>query len=165
VGRKLSLPLTNASATPAEVPSIDGMRARLGGRQTGNASGSISPGAIVRVPSAGDGERVGVLLVDDAGSLDVYLARGVVKRTVASAVHAFEGDPPSDLSRIAEQARVFASLAEGQPVHVDDPERGGIEARLREKCRFGALVETLEGKVLGVGFRRLWPRSRGGAAS
>jgi hypothetical protein len=141
------------------------MRARLGGRQTGQASGSIAPGAIVRVPNAGDGERVGVLLVDDAGSLDVYLARGVVKRTIAEAVHTFEGDPPTDLTRIAEQARVFASLAEGQPVHVDDPEQGGIEAQLREKCRFGALVETSQGKVLGVGFRRLWPRSRGGAAS
>jgi hypothetical protein len=55
---------------------------------------------------------------------------------------------------VAKDARAFAELTEGQRVlfHQDGSVRRGV---LVEKCRFGALIETDSGAVVGVAFRRV----------
>jgi hypothetical protein len=54
------------------------------------------------------------------------------------------------LSEIAEDARAFAALAEGQNVMFDE----SIHGRLVEKCRWGGLVARDDGRIFAVGFRR-----------
>jgi hypothetical protein len=158
VSRKLALPIAKPSVGPS-MPTIDGMRERLGGRLVGKPSSAIVPGSVVAIAKHDDAAQIGVLLADDSGAVDVYLSRGLVKRTTASAIRSFHGEIAPDLSRVAEQARVFAALSEGQLVHVEQGPGESVEATLLEKCRYGALVAAPSGKVLGVGFRRLWPRS------
>jgi hypothetical protein len=60
--------------------------------------------------------------------------------------------------RIAESARVFEALVEGQQVRFMT-ENHIYEGILVEKCRFGALVERSDGKIIGLGFQRVWPVS------
>lgn len=157
MGRKLSLPVTQRFADSTTPPTIDGMRARLGGRLQGRPGGSFPPGTAVTVGNDAGSGRVGILLVDDGGAVDVYLERGLVKRTAPAMVARYGGDVPEALAAVAEQARVFGSLAEGQRVHVEQGDTSGVAGVLREKCRYGGLVECDTGKMLGVGFRKLWP--------
>ena len=152
--RKVFLPLTQAMADAVTPPTVDAMRKRLGGRVTAPEADAAS-GCLVTV--AGGTPRVGVLLGGNDSRCDVFLERGMVKRTSRSAISPFLGVAPPELARVAEQASVFARLFEGQAVHVERNDGAGVRGILREKCRFGALVETGNGALLGVGFQRLWP--------
>ena len=78
----------------------------------------------------------------------------------------FTGAAPEELRRVATDARLFASLREGQQVRYVDPLDGMTTGTLVEKCRYGALV-LREGDetVLGVGFSRVWPLAAGGEES
>jgi hypothetical protein len=158
MGRKVYLPLTQGFASSVEgAPTVDSMRVRLGGRIEEAPPPSLLAGSIVVVLTQKGGERLGVLLAGDEALCHVYLERGIVKRTRTDHVRAHEGDMPADLAGIARQVRLFAMLQEGQDVVVDRspaPTQSGV---LREKCRYGALVELPEGKLLGVGFAKLWP--------
>lgn len=148
MSRRLFLPV--AAGDPNASPRVDAVRKRLGGRA------STEPGAGDLVELAGEpgAARVGVVLFVSGDDLDVWLDGGVVRRTRRSkTVQAKAADDA--LLSIAEAARIFAALAEGQRVFYQHA--GGIgEGALIEKCRFGALVERGDGAVLGVGFRRLW---------
>ncbi len=158
MGRKVYLPLTQGFASSLEgAPTVDSMRVRLGGRVDGASASPFLAGSVVIVPTAAGKDRLGVLLSGDDALCHVYLERGIVKRTRTTHVRAHAGEAPTDLAGIARQVRLFAGLQEGQEVVVDrspGPTQSGV---LREKCRYGALVELAEGKLLGVGFAKLWP--------
>jgi hypothetical protein len=152
--RRLFLPL----ATPSTPPTVDVVRKRLGGR----ASTEAGAGELV---SLRDG-RTGVVLFVRADLLDVWLQGDVVRRVRRADTRPADEAVARDLHAVARDARVFASLREGQRVGFQH--EGGLgEGALVEKCRFGGLVERGDGKVVGVGFRRLalLPDPSGGAPS
>ena len=149
MARRLFLPL--AAGDPDASPTVDTVRKRLGGR----ASTEPGAGDLVAVASEQGAARRGVVLFVQGDEIDVWLEGGVVRRTRRSKT-AEAAEAAGDLASIARAARIFAALAEGQRVRYQH-EAGVGEGALVEKCRFGALVERGDGRVLGVGFRRLWP--------
>jgi hypothetical protein len=166
VARKLSLPVSPPSPDDASGPTVEKMRARLGGRVPSNAPvGSLPPGALVTLTTAKGSPRVGVLLSDDGRGVDVYLERGIVKRTRTDSVTPFIGEATEEQALVAAHARLFAGLRDGDRVVVEEPEGRSTAGRIREKCRFGALVEVDGGRNLAVGFRRLWPTAKEAAPS
>jgi hypothetical protein len=155
--RRLSLPLTsNLELRP---PSPDQMRERLGGRLSAS---SPRAGKLVSLLSSGGLPQVGVLLSDAEDGCDVLFERGLVKRTASDAISPHEGEASEELVALASQARVFAGLGEGSQVLVEQEGERTVGV-LVEKCRWGALVELEDRKLLGVGFRRLWPAPSGEA--
>jgi len=152
--KKVFLPLTQAVADTIAPPTVAAMRKRLGGRVTQQVGSEL--GSIVTM-TGGAAPRVGVILASSGARCDVFLERGLVKRTSRTTLSAYEGSLPVELTRVAEQATVFGQLFEGQSVHVERRDGAGVRGILREKCRYGALVETATGTLLGVGFQRLWP--------
>jgi hypothetical protein len=169
--RKIFLPLTQQLSNSIDKPNAIAMRKRLGGRISSDAaiarsSGPIVLGAFVSIQSAVDSpvsepeitKRVGVLLAITGQSVDVYLERGIVKRTAVEAVSAHEGEGPADLVAVAESVMVFARLHEGQRVEVERSPSDIPCATLVEKCRYGAIVELEDRSLLGVGFRKIWPK-------
>ena len=139
-------------------PTVEAIRKRLGGR----VSSGPSIGHVVALEPDRGVERIGVVIFARGDEVDVWTGGGialpgVVRRTRRSKTSAFHGLVPKPLLRIADDARVFAELAEGNEV-VYQPRDGDIERGiLIEKCRYGALVLRDDGTVVGVGFRRLWP--------
>lgn len=142
------LPLSDPHPLPTRV---DAVRKRLGGRSTSQ----LGAGRIVSVPTEGGGERAGVVLHVEGDALHVWVAEGIVRRAKEAEVRATEAPALEDL---ANDARVFATLHEGERVRYQDGEGSLAEATLAEKCRFGALLLRDDGKIFGVGFRRIWPR-------
>jgi hypothetical protein len=149
--RKLFLPL----ATPvSRLPTVDVVRKRLGGR----ASTEPGAGEVVALRDA----SAGVVLFVRGEQLDVWVDGGVVRRVRRADIRPVGDGAPGDLLSVAKDARTFAELREGQRVGFQHD--GGLgEGALVEKCRFGGLVERVDGTVVGVGFRRLTalPRSPG----
>ena len=133
------------------------MRERLGGRLR---SRPPRAGKLVSLVSSGGPPQVGLLLSDGDDGCDVLFERGLVKRTVADALELHHGTASVELMELASQARVFASLSEGATVLVEQQGERTVGV-LVEKCRWGGLVELENRKLLGVGFRRLWPPPRG----
>jgi hypothetical protein len=164
MSRKVFLPLTRRLNDTLDVPTVDAMRKRLGGRTSTSDVSTLPAGSVVTVTTGAGTERLGVLVASDAVTAHVYLERGIVKRTRAADVAGYGGDAPTDLAAIARQVRVFATLVEGQDVHVEREVGRTQPGILREKCRYGALVELEDGRVLGVGFGKLWPASAPGPA-
>ena len=166
MARKGYLPLTQGFADSLDgPPTVDSMRARLGGRAEEPSAGPHHAGSLVTLITPTGAERVGVLLCAEGEVSHVYLERGIVKRTQTELIRPFDGEAPADLAHIVRQARIFASLSEGQEVHVErgpDRTQSGV---LREKCRYGGLVELPEGKLLGVGFGKLWPAATPGSVA
>jgi hypothetical protein len=157
MGRKVFLPMTQRLTDALATPTVDAMRTRLGGRISAETSSPLLAGAVVSLATAGGKERIGVVVASDEHTTHVYLERGIVKRTRAGSVSPHGGETPADLIEIARQARIFASLVEGQEVLVEREDKTTQTGILRERCRYGALVEIEGGKVLGVGFAKLWP--------
>jgi len=160
--RKVFLPLSQRLADTLETPTVDAMRTRLGGRIAVAPPASLLPGSVVVLPTASGTERLGVMVACDERTAHVYLERGIVKRTSTDSITPFSGDVPADLAIIARQVRIFASLVEGQDVLVEREDKGTQPGILREKCRYGALVEVEGSKMLGVGFGKLWPSAGAG---
>ena len=58
--------------------------------------------------------------------------------------------------RVAAEMRLFAALVDGDRVRWQ--RTGGVaEGCIVEKCRYGAILVTRDGRLIAVGFRRLWP--------
>lgn len=157
MGRKVFLPMTQRLTDALATPTVDAMRTRLGGRITEETRSPLLAGSLVTLATPRGSERVGVIVASDEHTAHVYLERGIVKRTSTGSVSLHGGETPADLIPIARQARIFASLLEGQEVLVEREDKTTQTGVLREKCRYGALVEIEGGKVLGVGFAKLWP--------
>lgn len=145
-------------------PTVDAMRARLGGRARGGPS-AFRAGAIVQVATAGGGAREGVVLCADALAVDVLFERGVVKRAAPSGVSLCVAPAARALLDVAAQAELFGGLREGDAVEVLRGEGPPTRGVLREKCRYGGLVALDPQTLLGVGFQRLRPTAVSAASA
>lgn len=156
MGKRLFLPLTSG---PAERPTVDAVRRRLGGR----ASTEAGAGEVVSFHDERGLCRLGVVVFVRGEDLDVWAQGDVVRRLRRPAAEPADGVVPPELLEVSTEARLFAALEEGQRVRYAPPEGARAPSRpmgegvLVEKCRFGGLIERGDGAVLGVGFRRLWP--------
>jgi hypothetical protein len=178
VGKKINLPLLPDAwsgrareaadkARSSKKPSLDDARDRLGGRTTDEAPAppGINVGRVVKV-FANDGEgHVAVVVFANAEEVHILVDGKRLRRVPPGAVHSYEGETPSSLTKIAADAHVFSHLSEGQPVRYADDSGGLRPGKLVEKCRYGALVVREDGAVVAVGFRKLWPAAVAGAAS
>ncbi len=151
MGRKLALPVLLPG--PA-APSVDRIRKQLGGR----ASTEPGTGNVVTFLTDGGVHQTGVVVFVRGDELDVYVSDNLVRRIRRSAAKSTDAALEPSFRRIAESARVFEGLVEGQQVRFMTQEHM-YEGVLVEKCRFGALVERGDGKIIGLGFQRVWPAS------
>ena len=94
---------------------------------------------------------------------DVWFDDGVARRVRATVMTSYDGTAPPCLVQIVAEARIFGALAEGDRVRWD---RAGqlFDGSIVEKCRYGAIVLSGDGRLVAVGFRRLWPASPRGNA-
>jgi hypothetical protein len=131
---------------------VDSLRKRLGGR----ASSEPGAGEGVTLLTESGLHKTGVVLFVRGDDLEVWVDHNLVRTTQRASTAPLDAPLPRDLAAVAADARAFASLAEGQRIHYLDDDRIG-EGVIVEKCRFGAVVERKDGKLVGLGFRRLWP--------
>jgi hypothetical protein len=150
--RRINLPLL-PSLDASQRPTLERARKQLGG--AGETTGFA--GTVVRVPNRDDTWSVGVALYASADEVDVWLDGSRVRRARADEVHALPRDHDPALHAVIADVQVFASLHRGDAVRWQEGDGRTEEGTLIEKCRYGALVATPEGRVLAVGFRRLWP--------
>jgi hypothetical protein len=137
-----------------ERPSIEAARRRLGGRA--NVPSHRAPGSLVQVRLLGAERTKGVLLWSSERHCDVWFEDGVARRARIHAITPSVGPTPAALLCVAGEIRLFASLAEGESVRW---QRGAevAEGCIVEKCRYGAIIVSRDGRVVAVGFRKLWP--------
>ena len=125
MARKLSLPTLGPATDIFAPPTVDAVRARLGGRAspgprppesgespTGGARSSERIGEVVRL-GAGEPLRLGVLLADEGEVVDVLVERGTVRRTSRHEVSPWIGEASAELADAAAAARAFGALSEG----------------------------------------------------
>ena len=181
MGKKINLPLLPDAWTgrnreqaqkprgevKAKKPSLDDARNRLGGRTTHEepAPPGIAPGRVVRVFANDGAEHVAVVVFANAEEVHLLIDGTKLRRVPPKAVHTYEGEAPSSVSKIAADAHVFSRLAEGEKVRYADDSGGLLAGKLVEKCRYGALVADDAGSVFAVGFRRVWPLSKRGSGN
>ena len=134
-------------------PSVDATRRRLGGR----AATGPGAGDLVLVTTALGLLKQGVVLFADGDRLDVWIAQDTVLCTTRERTAPLRSISAGELGAVAADARVFASLREGQRVQYLHAQADLADATLVEKCRYGALLLRDDGTVVGVGFRRVWP--------
>jgi hypothetical protein len=146
----LRLPLIETIEAQLRKPTIDAMRARLGGRE----SSPPDAGKTVSWVSPDGQTRTGVILAGSNDERFMWTTDGVVRRAERRDLREMDSYIPADLVVAASEIRAFASLAEGDSVLVDEASHQ-VEMLLIEKCRFGALVAREDGSVLGVGFRKV----------
>jgi hypothetical protein len=96
-----------------------------------------------------------VIIFVRGDELDVYVSDNLVRRIRRAVAKSTDAALAPALVRIAESARVFERLVEGQRVSFASDD-GSHEGILVEKCRFGALVERIDGTIIGLGFQRVW---------
>ena len=172
--RKRSLPLLDVLAEePVDArPSLETARRRMGGRARSAAGIGklvLLEGAIGVLVFASDDEHdvwvEGSVEGDAERTVESVGERGIVRRAKPALTSSFVGEAPVALAKVAADIRVFATLAEGDRVRYEAT--GGVmaEGLLLEKCRFGALVAAPDGRILAVGFRKLWPVVAAGPSS
>lgn len=149
MSRKLALPVL-IPAPPT--PSVDNVRKRLGGR----ASTEAGTGDVVSFSTDGGIHQTGVVVFIRGDELDVYVSENLVRRIRRANAKSTDAALNPSFVRIAESARTFEQLVEGQRVSFNTGDHA-YEGTLVEKCRFGALVERPDGKIIGLGFQRIWP--------
>ena len=146
MSRRVFLPIDGSSAPPRS--TLDAVRARLGGR----VRSDLQAGHVVCFLDTG---ATGVVLFGRGDEVDVFSNAGWVRRTTRAALR-YVVEPTPDLTAVANDVRVFATLEEGQRVRFQDLS-GIAQGTLIEKCRYGAVVRRDDQTVMGLGFRRLWP--------
>jgi hypothetical protein len=151
---KITDPVTTGNERLATRPSIAAARERLGGRLT--IPSRRAPGSVVLATLRDGSRRLGVVLWATDAHCDLWFDDGLARRARANDVKPFDGEMPERLARVAVEVRLFATLAEGDAVRWQRASSAG-EGRIVEKCRYGAIVVTRDGKLVAVGFRRLWP--------
>ena len=152
--RRLNLPLLPELAAPDDAkPRMEAARKQLGG--PGDTDGLA--GVTARVATRQGVHRVGVVLYADAREVDVWFEGSLVRRTARAELVTVDPAQHPELDAVIADVKVFAALCEGERVRWSTAEGAPGEGRMIEKCRYGALVATDDGRVLAVGFRRLWP--------
>jgi hypothetical protein len=142
--------------------SIEEARRRLGGRvtTTSTASSRRAPGSPVQAVLRDGKKHFGVVLSCSEQHCDVWFDDGTARRVRADLVASSAAPAPDSLTCVAAEVRLFAAFVEGDRIRW---ERSGgrlppvEEGCIVEKCRYGAIVVTRSGKLVAVGFRRLWP--------
>lgn len=157
---KRSLPSLGARDVPSGPPSIDEAREALGGRIARSPSARI--GALARFRDARGRDVEGVVVCETSDELDVWIGEGRLQRVATTRAALDRMEPDHMLADVAADARVFASLSEGQRIRFLTRDGSSHEGVLAETCRYGALVSH-ESRVLAVSFRRLWPLEAEGA--
>ncbi|MCL2447994.1 MAG: hypothetical protein FWD17_03505 [Polyangiaceae bacterium] len=139
---------------------LEHARARLGGRAVPSLG---VPGSLVEADMRDGVRRAGVILWSSHEHCEAWFDDGFARRVSASAVSPSTGPVPESLLRVAAEIRVFVGLVAGERVKWS---RGGevAEGCIAEKCRYGAIVVTPEGRLVAVGFRKLWPATARGTA-
>ncbi|HXN31732.1 MAG TPA: hypothetical protein VN894_07725 [Polyangiaceae bacterium] len=150
----LGLAAPSDPAGGAERPSIEAARRRLGGRATGPSQ--RAPGTLVQVRLHGAARTKGILLWATARHCDIWFEDGIARRARFDSVTACAGPTPDGLARVAGEMRLFTSLAEGERVRWERASEVA-EGCIVEKCRYGAIIVSRDGRVVAVGFRKLWP--------
>ncbi|MEZ4296356.1 MAG: hypothetical protein R3B70_15400 [Polyangiaceae bacterium] len=145
------LPLL-ASLDPGKKPTVDAIRAKLGGR----ASTETGAGDLVTVDAGAGLTHTGIIIYTRGEEVDVWTGEGVVRRARWSLVRRSPAPIPDELRGVSADAAVFGGIAEGQRVRYRH-DTGTAEGTVVEKCKFGALVERDDRTLVGVSFRRLWP--------
>jgi hypothetical protein len=107
--------------------------------------------------------RTGVVLSASGPMCDVWFDDGIARRVRADRVSPVGGAIPDEIVRVAAEVNIFVALVEGQRVFWERSS-GIAEAAIVEKCRYGAIVVTHAGKLVAVGFRKLWPAVAHGVA-
>jgi hypothetical protein len=133
--------------------SIEAARRKLGGRAVDSCR---ALGSLVQGTLRDGAHRTGVILWASPTHADVWFDDGIARRVRSTVVTGYAGPLPACLGMIVAEVRIFASLGEGDRVRWD---RSGEVAAgcIVEKCRYGAIVLTPDGRLVAVGFRRLWP--------
>jgi hypothetical protein len=139
-------------ATPPS--SIESARRRLGGKPI--TPSTRAPGLPVQAVLRDRRKHTGVVLWSSERDCDVWFDDGVARRMRPSCILPYSGAVPDDLARVSAEARLFALLAPGELVRWQRPS-GVAEGCIVEKCRYGAIIVTRDGRLVAVGFRRLWP--------
>jgi hypothetical protein len=161
-GRKASADvLWQTSFKESERPSLDLARRRLGG--TASTDSRRVPGSLVVVSLRSGAQAKGILLWETERYSDVWFEDGVARRARAETVSPLDRAVPASLTRIAGEMRIFMSFAEGDRVYWQRSAEIA-DGCIVEKCRYGAIVVTGDGKVVAVGFRKLWPAAARGVA-
>ena len=151
---KIATPPWAGTEEGSRRPSIDAARRRLGGRVT--APSVMAPGSFVHATLRDGSSLPGVVLWATGGHVDLWFDEGLARRTRADAVIACQGPVPARLACVSAEMRLFAGLGEGDRVRWERA-AGIAEGAIVEKCRYGAIVVTRDGKLVAVGFRKLWP--------
>lgn len=136
---------------PSGPPTVDDARASLGGR----ASTDPRAGVCVSIVERGGVRTTGIVVFASGEERDVWVGEGRFRRADAASCEPAETATDDSLDAIAEHARRFAALSEGDAVRYLDRDDHAHEGQLVEKCRYGALVLAPDGRVLAVGFRRI----------
>jgi hypothetical protein len=134
--------------------SLESARRRLGG--SSSIPSERSPGGLVQALLSDGLSHAGILLWSSWGSCDVWFDDGIARRARSGLVEPRARPTPEPLLRIEAEVRVFTSMTEGERVRWER-EACLVEGRIAEKCKYGAIVVTPDGKVTAVGFRKLWP--------
>jgi len=145
-----------AAAADFAASSLESARRRLGGRARPPSARAL--GSLVEGTRRDAEPHAGVVLWASEHHCDVWFDDGVPRRVAADSIRPSPGPTPEPLVAVAADIRVFDALREGERVRWDRS-IGVAEGYIAEKCRWGAIVVTEAGKVLAVGFRRLWPAS------
>lgn len=162
MSKKINLPLASEgeeTAKPRRRPSVEVARARLGGKPEGEgpSPAGLPAGQHVRFALASGRPKSGVIVYSCAAEVHVLLDSVRLRRFPPDEVEPEHGEPDGELAKIAADARVFAMLAESQPVRYATDAGQLFEGKLIEKCGYGALVLRDDGAIVAVGFRKLWP--------
>lgn len=152
--RRLNLPRLPELSDEGARPRLENARTQLGGPGEPDALA----GELVALVSAAGERRVGVVLFSNAREVDVWFEGSVVRRTLRETVEALSPDDAhAHLDAVAADVKVFATMRDGDRVRWQSVSGEVTEGKLVERCRYGALVASDDGRILAVGFRRLWP--------
>ena len=148
-----SLPQSlGAVRLPSGPLDVEAARRRLGG----GVAAQPRMGERVRGVDTRGIEHRGVLLCLEDGLADVWIGGGRILRTAEGLVpDASEHDEGGALGDIVRRARRFAALQPGAALSWRAPDDSELSGVVREKCRYGALVETPAGAILAVSFTLL----------
>ena len=138
---------------PVSRTPLESARVRLGGQAVPSLS---APGSLIEASMRDGSRRAAVVLWSSQSHCEAWFDDGLARRVSMTAVSPGVGAVPETLVRVAAEIRVFIAMTEGERVKWT---RGAevADGRIAEKCRYGAIVVTSEGRLIAVGFRKLWP--------
>ncbi|MEC7525430.1 MAG: hypothetical protein VYE22_36440 [Myxococcota bacterium] len=132
-------------------PTLEDARAKLGGAWVS----ARHVGESLDVPGP-EGRRIGLVIHSTPTERDLWVGPGRIQRVALADCRSAGGLVP-DLDDVASDARVHASLSEGQRVTFQRRDGSVGVGTLAEKCRYGSLVGLDDGRILAVSFRKLAP--------